>query len=320
MTFTKTWPAGAPANSTITAGEITDLDTKTSGAWDKSGDSASGTHHLTSGTIFIDAAGTLRIQGDVKVENVGEVTGILTVLSPGEIDIGDSTNLNAGVLRVTDHSTLEIDALSTTTASGPIVLTSATGKVTTSGGGSVELANNDYPKFAGAHPGKAPKRRIPFADLPLLSGFSIPSTGLGMGGPGSAALNRFPIPIGPGMWNGLVIASVVLLFTPAGASGRGGVLPTNQITATLRYYTPNVAGTASLGTLGSAATYAPVSYANYIDGTIKSLTLNPGTPTIDTSANCYVLELQDENGGTAVSGNVFHALEITFTATDLRAP
>jgi hypothetical protein len=315
MTFTKTWPAGAPANSTVTAAEINDLDTKTAGAWDKSGDSASGTHHLTAGTIFIDAAGTLRIQGDVKIENTGEVTGVLAVLAPGEIDIGDSTNLNAGVLRVTDHSQLQIDALSSTTASGPIVLTSATGKLTTSGGGSIELGNNDYTKWGGAHPAKNPVRRINFADFPLQSPFAIAASGLGLSAAGTASVARFAIPIGPGFWNNIAILSVKLYFTPV--AGHGG-LPGNNINATLKYFTPTNGVAAVLGTLGSTATYAPVSLVDYNNGNVKVLTLNPGTPTIDTTVNCYLLEVQDENGTNALPGNVFHCLEISYTASDFR--
>ncbi len=319
MAFTKIWPGGAPANGTFTAGEATQLDTDHSNA----AHSDNTTDTINSQWTFSTSARGVYQSGYIATWQSGATStwqagstatfqGVVNLTGTSML-IGDGTN--PYTIELKNAATLQLDASSNVTASGPITLTGASGKVTTSGGGSVVFANADYPKVTGGHPAQTPKRRIPFAEFPIVSPFSLNAAGLGLDGSNSSAAARFPIPIGPGMWNGLVIATVNVIFTPIGGHG---ALPANNIQATLRLYTPNVGGAVSLGTLGSTATYTPVSLADYNNGNAKELQLNCGTPTIDTTANCYVLEVVNENGANSIAGMTWHALEMTFTATDLR--
>ena len=322
MAFSRIYPAGVPANSSLTSAAVQQLDIDHANAAhsDNTTDTIasqwtfSSTARWTCQSGFI---GTFQAGSTATFQGVVNLTGTTMV-------VGDGTNpytfavTSASTFQTNSGSTFLLANGTTATAKTPIILSTAgggTGKVTTSGGGIVELANNDWPTFAGGHSGKTPKRRLPFANLQVASPFALASSGLGMTGNASATPGRFQLPLGPAVWNGLVVSSINLIFTPVG--GHGG-LPANNIQATLKYYTPNIGGAVSLGTIGSTATYTPVSLSDYNNGNAKQLALNPGTPTIDATANCYVLEVIDENGANALTGNVFHAVEFNFTAVDAR--
>lgn len=307
MTFSRIFPAGVPVGATLTAAALTALDQDHANALDKTGD------HVTTGhAITFDSGATLTLAGDTQVSGTMEFTGFAAVLGPGELDIGDGTIGNAAALAVTAHSSLVLNALSTVTANGPITLTGASGKVTTSGGGFFELGNSDWVRLKTGHAGATQIVRYDMASLGVLSGFSLNASGLGLTGGATGATQFFPL---PALWQGATITTLKLLFTPY--TGHSS-LPASNISASLRYYTPNLGGTPLLGTLGSPGTYSPVSLADYTNGQYKSLTIPCGSPTIDRGANCYVLSLTDESGSGSVAGNVFNALEVTYSISDTR--
>lgn len=311
MTFVKTWPAGAPANSTMTAAEANDLDSKTANAIDKTGD------HVTTGhTITWDAGATLVVAGDLQMTGTAEVKNILAALAPGEIDIGDSTAPNAGTLRVTNHSTLQLDSGSTNTLSGTLTISGALAKTVTSAGGRYQLGDNDYPTYSSP-------RTFPI-DIELGSlqwqfppGWTAGSSA-GDGILGTAITTPFKLVLLPYMaQNGKTLSTIALRFTPlSNAGGRtGGTLPTNAPQLVL-YRRQIVVGAAlPAWTIRASVAYVPISAADYGNGQIKGFSLSP-VEAIDTSTYQYALGIIDENGGAAF-GDTYHQLLLTYTASDM---
>lgn len=252
-----------------------------------------------------------------SVGSVVTVNGSL-VLTGTSMTVGDGSNpytlevKGASTLKIDTGATLLLDTSSNVTAKSPIILTGAGAKVTTSGGGTIELANSDYVKLAGGHVGATQVVRYDLASFGVLSGFSLASNGMGLSGGGTGATQFFPL---PAFWQGAILTTLKLIFVP-NTSHVG--LPSNNISAALRYYTPTPGGTPLLGTLGSTATYSPGTLAAYIDGTFHSMVIPCGAPTVDRGTNIFVLQLTDESGTNAISGNVFCCLEATYTIADLR--
>jgi hypothetical protein len=315
MAFTKVFPGGVPANATFTAAELSTLDTDHANALDKTGDTTAG--DITIGNTFkLKIASGAYLQVLSGGTNQVDTGGVWNV--KGTQNIGDG--LNPATFRVKAGATLQIDGGATASCATTFLITGAGAFAKTVAGGRFKLGDNDYPVFGAAHPGLAPVRRFPLAMLAgnAAAGWSPAASGLGMTGSGTSAISRFALPLGPIVWHGQQITQLSLLFTPA-VGPRGAWPIANNITATLKYFTPNVGGVAvALGTIGSTATYAPVSQADYENGLIKKLVWTADSPTIDVAANCYLLEVIDENGANAISGNVFHALEVTYSAPDLR--
>jgi hypothetical protein len=321
MTIRRIFPAEAPARFTFTSKVLQAIDADHVNALDKTGDTTAGDIAIATGyRLQVASGGLIEVQSGGEIDcDSGSINNIF-----GTENIGDGAN--PATFRVHANSTFQLDTSSTVTNSAVFQINTFGTFFQSAGGGRFQLADaaggGDYFVFETGHTAKNPKRRYDlqssFSNFAGYTGWGTFFIDFGVKGPGTTQAARIAIPVGPAIWNGGTISALKLIFTPAGSTGRGGLLPGSNIAATLKYYTPNFGGTALLGTLGSTGTYSPVSFADYTNGLPKSLTIPCGAHLIDTSANCYVLEVTDEHGANAIAGNIFHALEITYTLDDNR--
>lgn len=346
MSFSLVNPSTWGVGDKLTSAQINALDADHADALDKTGDQITGTVTFgvgatltagVTGAIVASAANGVSstIAGGIKstvasgvqataVGGVrstvaggidGNIAGGVRASIAGGIDSGVSGGIKPGVA---GGITSDIAGGLIPTIAGGIKTTTAGGiesavaggiKTTVNGGILLAASSSDWPTFSAT---RLITRRYPFA----AKAFHYPSASL-ISSTGGMTLDvadvvDFEIPT----HEGATLYSVVLYFHTA--TGRGS-LPTNLPKFGVFRY--DLSGTASLlSTGGGYSTYpTPGSVGAYETASIKSLFYYADqNNVIDTSTYSYSAHFTNENGGGAITGNIFEVMEVTYIVSDMR--
>lgn len=222
------------------------------------------------------------------------------------------TSAQANALDI-DHANALDKTVAGDTIAGVVIL-GAAAKLTTSGGGTFELKNNDYVKLGAGHAGLSQVRtRLIAGGAVYAAAWTIGLISLVRPAlKGNATTDVAIIQIEDILQNGETISQIDLLFQIT--NNHAGGLPAVQPQFSFVRYKKD--GTnLSLGTIVMAAGTTGVYYNG---GAAQTLSLTGLTEVIDKTQYTYGILLQDESGANSVAGNLFQQITTTATIADVR--
>lgn len=211
-----------------------------------------------------------------------------------------------------DHANAVDKTTAGDTVSGTLAI-AATGKVSTSSGGILELANNDYPALKAGHSGITQVRAKLCTSLAAyaaawtvaLSATVRPYM------KGAATADLLIVSLNDVLQNGATLTRIDLLFAIAASHAN---LPTSQPLLALEKYKIDNSNT-SVATVQLAAANTT---AYYNAGAQQTLSLTGLTEVIDKANYSYSATIIDENGINSIANNLYFQLKTTATIADVR--
>ena len=323
MTFSKTFPAGVAAGAVLTHSALQDIDQKTFQALDKSGDT------VTSGTIAFGASQTITHAGLLSVSGTLATTGIVGFNAGTAAQWAVGTTLTgSGTSWAFTNSAIALSGASYITLAnsaidagpgatinlsvGATLNVASTSVIAVAAGGFLQMAGTVVPTFVTT---RTYNRVVPLGGVvvrpDLSSLYAAWTTGIKSLTAGPATALRFFLP----HWlpDSVILNSVDLRFTPVG--GHAG-LPVGNIQLNIYYYTTAAGASFPAPSLIGAATYSPVSLADYNNGQVKSLVSTPSAGLFSDTRE-YMFEIIDESGTNCLLGNIFHSLVLTFGTSSM---
>lgn len=227
---------------------------------------------------------------------------------------GWSTNETLSSAQSTALDTALATALDKTVAGDTlsgVVAIAATGKLSTSGGGSFELKNNDFVKLGAGHTALTQTRtKQACAGVIYGTAWTIGITSVVRHVLIGAATTDFvAISLNELLQNGETVTSVGISFSIPTSH-----LPAVQPAIVFEKYKTDASNVA----IGNISLTAANAAAYFNGGALQSLTKTGLSEVVDKTQYAYVLLLADENGAASVAGNKYFHVTVVSTIADVQ--
>lgn len=318
MSFANVGPWAPSAE--LTRAQISKIDENISNALDKTGDT------ITSAQTFAGTSAVTTASGSTWTLGALTLTAGATIPSGGELRSTatgtPATWALAGTHTIAGAQTWHAASLTTLTTT--LTVSGAAKKIATASSGRIEMGASEYPRLASAHTGATQKRKFmlfacnvgQWGNTTWAGGTAIAqpgTTGIIVNTPGSTLDTTAPRIY---LHHLATLFAVRVFWTPAGGHAALPVFPKVKLLRS------RIAGgfAAPYGGLLSSDYHSDSEtvLATYNNGNVRSFGIDMSRPDlatwaqVDVDTYCYSIEIVDESGANAVTGSVYHCVELEY--------